>query len=629
MDQINKTALDDVLLGPNGREKLQKLLANAEPTIKLQLEEETPTELLIKEISRIQSECEKDKWVKLISEKREISQSAINKDLKKYEPREDHESLEKKYTAYFPELVDLVEDEAGNVAFLVKEGEKLVIKPSVVVDSETFYAPVHRQLPFKFLPRGVEVLKHFSQDADQKLFADLITYLKLVSELPNDDLYELIAAWILHTYLLEAFEYSPYIWLYAIPERGKSRTGKGAIYVAYRGVHVESLRDPYLIRISNNLKATIFFDAMDIWGKAEKAGSEDFLLQRYEHGALVARVLYPERGAYEDTKYFDIWGATLVATNEPVHQALESRAVLISMKEASREFGDIPLELARSLKERLVALRARHLGRELPQIDKPAKGRLGDILKPLMQVILLVAPEWEKEFRQLISQLDQDRKVQKSESTDAKLISIIAGLEREVEEGLLRSQKILEAYNQGVSEKFKISDKSLGWKLKALGFPKKQTENGKCIVYDKKLLESLMVKFGLKDEDCSKAPSDKDKSSISDNVSPDVSQGSEETSAKRQPENADKHWSADNPDVPDFFPSGVKKENNSPNFNVHSDSSKNTQSNYEIIKIIYATGEDVYQVVKAREDGKPTYHIITPDCPEFEDVRREYEQQTR
>ncbi|MGE5445245.1 MAG: hypothetical protein ACM3SR_11705 [Ignavibacteriales bacterium] len=82
MDQINKTGLDDFLVGPNGREKFQELLAEARPTIELQLEEDTPTELLVKEISRIQSEIEKDKWVKSISEKRGISQRAINKDLK-------------------------------------------------------------------------------------------------------------------------------------------------------------------------------------------------------------------------------------------------------------------------------------------------------------------------------------------------------------------------------------------------------------------------------------------------------------------------------------------------------------------------------------------------------------------
>lgn len=228
MDQINKAGLDDVLVGPNVREKLQELSANARPTIELQLEEDTPTELLVKEVSKIHSESEKDKRLKLIAQKRGISYRAICKDAKRYEPVEDSEPLEKKYTAYFPELVDLVEDENGKVVFLVKENRELVIKASVVIDGEAFYAPLREQLPFKFLPRVVEALKHYTQDADQKLFADLIVYLKLVSELPNDTLYELIAAWILHTYLLEAFEYSPYIWLYALPERGKSRTGKGA-----------------------------------------------------------------------------------------------------------------------------------------------------------------------------------------------------------------------------------------------------------------------------------------------------------------------------------------------------------------------------------------------------------------
>ena len=101
--------------------------------------------------------------------------------------------------------------------------------------------------------------------------------------------YRLLASWVLHTYLTEHVKYSPIVCLYAVPERGKSRTGKGMIYVAYRGIHVESMRDAYIVRVAHDLHASIFFDVKDIWRKAEKNGSEDVLLHRFEIADLLFR----------------------------------------------------------------------------------------------------------------------------------------------------------------------------------------------------------------------------------------------------------------------------------------------------------------------------------------------------
>jgi hypothetical protein len=52
-----------------------------------------------------------------------------------------------------------------------------------------------------------------------------------------------------------------------------------------------------------------------------------------------------------------------------------------------------------------------------------------------------------------------------------------------------------------------------------------------------------------------------------------------------------------------------------------------TKADSEIKRIIYKTDDDMYQVVFAGEDGKQLIHIITPDCSEFEEIRRGYEQQ--
>ena len=122
-------------------------------------------------------------------------------------------------------LVDVVEHD-GKSAFLIKDGDKLEIKSEIENDAGLFQPPPKSRLPW-LLPRGAEVIRHYKTDRDHELYDDLVVYHKRVSELPSEAHYHLLAAWDYHTHLMEPAKYSPYIWLYGVPERGKTRTGQG------------------------------------------------------------------------------------------------------------------------------------------------------------------------------------------------------------------------------------------------------------------------------------------------------------------------------------------------------------------------------------------------------------------
>lgn len=127
-------------------------------------------------------------------------------------------------------------------------------------------------------------------------------------------------------------------------------------HVVMRGLRTETLREANIFRWSEDLGATLFFDVLNLWKKAEREKSEDILLNRFEKGARAARVLYPEKGRFEDTRYFDIFGATIIATNESVHKILDTRCLTIPMPPAKKRYDSEPtLELRLPLRERLVA----------------------------------------------------------------------------------------------------------------------------------------------------------------------------------------------------------------------------------------------------------------------------------
>jgi hypothetical protein len=430
-------------------------------------------------------------------------------------------------TALFDGLVEIVEQDRSP-AFLVKlqNGNLTVLQEHHI--GETHLAPPsRRQIPW-LLPRAQEVQRYYERYEHEsaevingQLFDDIVRYHQNLSVLPGVEYYDLIATFDFHTYCLDAFEYSPMICFFAVPERGKSRTGKAMIHVCYRGLHVESLREAYIFRMSDRFQSTLFFDVQDIWKRAEREGSEDILLQRYERGGRVARVLFPDRGPFKDLEFFNVFGATIIATNEPPNQILETRAIIVNMPEASRRFEeDVTPLAALPLKERLTAFRAWQLARPVPEVSKPSLGRLGDILKPLLQMILLVRPERESAFRELVTRLEQQRLVEKADSLEAEILNALEALRLEVAAGILPVKRITDQVNVPRAERYKLTPQRIGRRLSGLGLNKARTGDGaSAIVWESGKINALREKYGLR---IMSETSESPESKVSPIVSPGV-----------------------------------------------------------------------------------------------------------
>lgn len=399
-------------------------------------------------------------------------------------------------TALGQEIVDIALTVEGDPAFLVKlEGDLLETK-QWAHDGRVHVPPYKDQMPW-LLPRASEVLRFYKEDSDGALFAELVKYHKNISDLGDDRYYLLLAAFSCLSYLLEKIQHCPIISLYAVAERGKSRTGKGICHICYRGVHVESLNEAYIIRLADRFRATFFFDVVDLWSKAEKRGSEDIVLHRFEKGAKAARV-NPDKKAFEDTVYYEVFGATVIATNESLSHILDTRAIQITPPDTRRHFeNEITPEAALALKERLVAFRARNFTASLPEAVKPARGRLGDITRPLVQVVKLVAPEREGELMSLIKAIEQGRRFDKAESLDAQIIQAVNNLEPKVQNGFLGVQEITAYLNKDKAISQQLTPKRVGRRLKALGFDRGKLGNAAAIRWEVPKIEQLKVSYGL------------------------------------------------------------------------------------------------------------------------------------
>jgi hypothetical protein len=357
---------------------------------------------------------------------------------------------------------------------MIKDGE-LSLAQDYITETESFTIPERKHFQFT-IPRAAEVMRHFNED-DESLYDDLLAYLKRFSAL-DDKQWAIVAHYVFLTYLHDhpGIDYCAYILFYAVPERGKSRTGKSVTYVAFRGIHLIELREATIFRYSQNLHGTLFLDLLDVSKKAERGGCDDILLLRAEKGAKCCRVQYPDQGAFNDTVYYDIYGPTIIASNEQLHKILETRCLPIIMPNRPGNYENPRPELALELKERLTAWRARHLTTTFHDLEpiEGISGRLWDITKPMFFVNSLLPIDHqtlEDSILSIAGEKDESRK----DSLEGRLVAIIkeitdeGGLDRFVEWSI-KTGDIRARYNQGRPEDRHVSPQWIGKRLKSMSF---------------------------------------------------------------------------------------------------------------------------------------------------------------
>jgi len=411
----------------------------------------------------------------------------------------------------FEGLVDIVEDSDGRSAFLVKDGDDIKLTYEFRDPAgETRRPPRADQCPWvdegSRLPRGEKAIEHYSRyqrgevsRVDESLFAALVEWHRGISDLATDAHYQMLAAWDLQTYRQEVLDQSPIIWFYGLAEKGKTRTGKGMTYVAYRGIYTDCLREASLIRWSAWFSPSIFLDVRDLWRKALNERADDFLLGRFERGRRIPRVKEQGRDEIEGMAYYGSFGPTVFATNKDLGDELKSRSVEILMPESIKDFEEtVTYEAALPLREMLTAYRARHLGKPLPSVPKAVRGRFGDITRPLIQVLHDIRPGLENDLVGLLRDLQKARDIGQSETPEGQFLKTLIDHKDQWErDGYISLKEVTAAYNEGLPERQWVREQTTRSYATKLGFAKDKNRDGSIIPWDGRSLESMRTRYGL------------------------------------------------------------------------------------------------------------------------------------
>jgi hypothetical protein len=238
---------------------------------------------------------------------------------------------------------------------------------------------------------------------------------------------------------------------------------------------------------------------MDLWRNAKNNDACDLLLSRFNKGLKINRVINFEAGGVDSIETYNCYGPTLLATNEPISSILESRCITITMREADRVFNHEPQEDDfLSLKERGAAFRARWIDRELPHVNMPARNRLGNLLRPILQILTMVAPEEISTFNELIKTFEEDRKEVLADTSEGRILEILSDKQKVTPNEFITTARITELVNdEDCPQKYRMGPVTVGKRLVALGFQRTKENGVRGFVINENLLQRLSEQYGF------------------------------------------------------------------------------------------------------------------------------------
>jgi len=343
------------------------------------------------------------------------------------------------------------------------------------------------------LPEGPETYKK-----TETLFEEIKQCLHAHLETPKPEDLTVIAAWILHTWIMERFESTPYLFFYGAFECGKTRALEIIQQLSFRGWLVTSITSSFLYRPVQEWKPTLLLDESETFiSRPEILG---ILNAGYKRGMVVPRQIQNQDGTWQ-TEWFDLFCPKVLAGTEDMVRTTKSRCVTFKMAKATRKIPVfIDKKTCAKLRNKLLRWRFDQLLSEPCEqsepfsgcrgIEEKLSGRLLELFLPLIQV---TPPKYQQEIIEYAQTINAERLREMGLSEEVLVLSAILECQKQ---GLIQNRQILikhvtDRINTQASYNEQWPNSSIGRIVGRLGFERVHTNKGNALLWNEKLVEKL------------------------------------------------------------------------------------------------------------------------------------------
>ena len=147
----------------------------------------------------------------------------------------------------------------------------------------------------------------------------------------------------------------------------------------------------------------------------------------------------------------------------------------------------------------MTVFRANLMERKLQEVNPISRRRLNEILSPLHQVLMEVAPDLANEFKLIVKNLEEVKEIEEEFTVEADIVEAVVEYYNDTRETVFLTSEITERLNRDRSERDKYSSRFIGRRLVSLGFNKKRLTNGKKgFNFELNFLERLIIQYKVK-----------------------------------------------------------------------------------------------------------------------------------
>jgi len=344
-------------------------------------------------------------------------------------------------------------------------------------DSFRLTSPPHLQRPIWLVSDKPK------ECTDIDLFEQLLEFYKQHLVLKEHE-YNILALWVMASWLVDDFRTCPYLALIAPKSSGKTQVLEAIRQTAYRAYATSSVTPAALFRSIELWHLTLCIDeAQDLINSNTETGQAIYacLLAGYKRGISALRAGDKSTGFMPES--FDLFGFKAFSGTKLVLDTLESRSITFDMQKAKPKKIMMDEDKAMELRSMLLWYRFTHLRKLKLQIPHACEsGRLIELFTPLYTVENKLDCKESLDFT-IEKMLNRDTEDEKN-TLEAEIMTAIEAIMQTPMTGTFTERSMImveDIIYELAWDRTRKSSTIIGKKLKVMGISSKHTRHGNGI----------------------------------------------------------------------------------------------------------------------------------------------------